>query len=32
MDLPAWVQSQITEADSSVLCVYDYVMYSPAEE
>lgn len=32
MDLPAWVQSQITEADSSVLCVYDYVMYSPAEQ
>lgn len=32
MDLPAWVQSQITEADSSVLCVYDYVMYSPSEE
>ena len=32
MELPAWVQSEITEADSCVVTVHDYLMYSPSEE
>jgi hypothetical protein len=31
MELPAWVQSKITEADSCVVTVHDYLMYSPSE-
>ena len=32
MELPAWVQSKITEADSSTTTVHDYLMYSPSDE